>query len=92
MNSKLYVGNLPFQTTDEDLEALFSVHGTVAQASVITDRETGRSRGFGFVTFDTDEAAQTAQAALDGQDYNGRALKVNEAQDKKKATSTFNRR
>jgi len=92
LNSKLYVGNLPFQTTDEDLEALFSVHGTVAQASVITDRETGRSRGFGFVTFDTDEAAQTAQAALDGQDYNGRALKVNEAQDKKKATSTFNRR
>ena len=90
--NKLYVGNLPFQTTDEDLGDLFAVHGTVAQASVITDRETGRSRGFGFVTFDTDEAAQTAQAALDGQDYNGRALKVNEAQDKKKATSTFNRR
>ena len=92
MNSKLYVGNLPFQTTDEDLEALFSVHGTVAQASVITDRETGRSRGFGFVTFDTDEAAQTAQAALDGQDYNGRALKVNEAQDKKRASSSSFRR
>ena len=90
--NKLYVGNLPFQTTDEDLEALFSVHGTVAQASVITDRETGRSRGFGFVTFDTADAAQTAQAALDGQDYNGRALKVNEAQDKKRASSSSFRR
>lgn len=86
MNSKLYVGNLPFQTTDEDLEALFSVHGTVVQANVITDRETGRSRGFGFVTFETPEAAQAAQAALDGQDHNGRALKVNEAQDKKRTS------
>lgn len=91
LNSKLYVGNLPFQTTDADLEALFAQHGTVAQANVITDRETGRSRGFGFVTFEEAADAQAAQAALDGQDFNGRALKVNEAQDKKRASSSFRR-
>lgn len=86
MNSKLYVGNLPFTTTDEELETLFANHGPVAQASVITDRETGRSRGFGFVTFENPADAQSAQAALDGQDFNGRNLKVNEAQDKKRTS------
>ena len=84
MASKLYVGNLPFDTTDVDLEEAFSVHGTIASANVITDRETGRSRGFGFVEFENEGDAQTAQAALDGQDFGGRTLRVNEAQERQK--------
>ena len=82
MASKLYVGNLPFNTTDTDLEEAFGVHGVVASANVITDRETGRSRGFGFVEFENEGDAQTAQQALDGQDFGGRTLRVNEAQER----------
>jgi RNA recognition motif-containing protein len=78
---KIYVGNLPFSTTDDDLRELFARHGEVSSASVVMDRETGRSRGFGFVEMDTANA-QTAISALDGRDMGGRALRVNEAESK----------
>jgi RNA recognition motif-containing protein len=82
LNSKLYVGNLPFNATDDDLENAFGAHGPVTSARVITDRDTGRSRGFGFVEFENETDAQAAQEALDGQDLGGRALRVNEAQER----------
>ena len=77
---KLYVGNLAWATTDEDLQQLFSEFGTVASAVVITDRESGRSRGFGFV--ELEDGAEQAIEALNGQEHNGRPLRVNEAQSK----------
>jgi RNA recognition motif-containing protein len=76
---KLYVGNLTYDLTDNDLHKLFTPHGTVRSAQVIMDRETGRSKGFGFVEMDSGEQAQTAMDALNGQELNGRALTVNEA-------------
>jgi RNA recognition motif-containing protein len=76
---KLYVGNLTFDTTDAQLETLFGAHGTVQSAQVIMDRDTGRSKGFGFVEMSNDNEAQTAIAALNGKEVNGRALTVNEA-------------
>ena len=79
MGSKLYVGNLNYETTSSDLQELFSAHGTVQSAEVIADRETGRSKGFGFVQMGSDEEAQNAIKALDGQESGGRTLKVNEA-------------
>jgi RNA recognition motif-containing protein len=78
---KLYVGNLAFSTTDDELRELFEKHGTVESVNVITDRETGRSRGFGFVEMD-DQGADTAQKALDGVDMGGRSLRVNEAHER----------
>src|SRR5262245_45621199 len=77
--SKLYVGNLSFQTTEEQLAQLFSEFGPVSRASVITDRETGRSRGFGFVEMGSDAAAKAAINALNGQMVDGRSLTVNVA-------------
>ena len=79
MGSKLYVGNLNYDVTGSDLEQLFSAHGTVQSAEVIADRDTGRSKGFGFVQMGSDEEAQAAIAALNGQDHMGRNLTVNEA-------------
>ena len=79
MGSKLYVGNLSYDTNSSDLEQLFGQHGTVTEATIINDRDTGRSKGFGFVEMGTDEEAQAAIAALNGQQHNGRALTVNEA-------------
>ena len=79
MGKKLYVGNLSYGTTDSDLQTLFGSHGTVQSAQVITDRDTGRSKGFGFVEMDSGEQAQAAITALNGQEVNGRALTVNEA-------------
>ena len=79
MSRKLYVGNLSYGVTSSDLEQLFSQHGTVQSAEVIADRDTGRSKGFGFVQMGSDEEAQAAIAALHGQDHDGRALTVNEA-------------
>jgi len=76
---KLYVGNLTYEVTNSDLEALFQPHGTVQSAQVIMDRDTGRSKGFGFVEMANDQEAQAAIAALNGKDSNGRALTVNEA-------------
>lgn len=78
----IYVGNLPFSTTDDELQDLFSQFGDVRRAQVITDRETGRSRGFGFVEMDDDDAAQEAMTSLNEQQYGGRSLTVNEARPK----------
>jgi RNA recognition motif-containing protein len=80
---KLYVGNIPFTTTDADLRSLFEPHGAVTSVKVITDRETGRSRGFAFVEMDDATAAQNAIRALDGSQMGGRSLRVNEAQDRR---------
>ena len=82
MGKKLYVGNLPFSSTEEELRELFGRHGSVESVSVITDRETGRPRGFAFVEMSEPSAATDAIRALDGTQLGGRALKVNEAQDK----------
>ena len=79
MGSKLYVGNLSFDTTDQELETAFSEHGEVSSATVVRDRDTDRSRGFGFVEFAQEADAQTAKGAMDGTDLGGRALKVDEA-------------
>ena len=79
MGRKLYVGNLGYDVTGPELEQLFSGHGTVDSANVITDRSTGRSKGFGFVEMNSDAEAGAAIAALDGKDFAGRTLKVNEA-------------
>ena len=79
MGSKLYVGNLSYNTTSSDLEQLFSQHGQVQSAEVIADRDTGRSKGFGFVQMGSDDEAQAAISALNGQEVDGRALTVNEA-------------
>jgi RNA recognition motif-containing protein len=82
MARKIYVGNLPWSTTSADLEAMFSPHGAVRSAEVISDRETGRSRGFGFVEMETDEGLQAAISALNGHEINGRPLTVNEARER----------
>jgi RNA recognition motif-containing protein len=79
MGKKLYVGNLSYETSQADLETMFGAHGTVESAQVISDRDTGRSKGFAFVEMSSDEEAQAAIAALDGNDSGGRAIKVNEA-------------
>src|SRR6185312_3482065 len=79
MGSKLYVGNLSYNITSSDLEQLFAQHGTVQSAEVIQDRDTGRSKGFGFVQMGSDQEAQAAITALNGQEQDGRALTVNEA-------------
>jgi cold-inducible RNA-binding protein len=76
---KLYVGNLSFQTSNTELEELFATIGTVESATVVDDRETGRSRGFGFVEMSSQEEGERAIAELDGKDFGGRTLKVNEA-------------
>jgi len=79
---KLYVGNLTYNTTEDDLRTLFSQYGTVDSVAVITDRDSGRSKGFGFVEFNDDSEANKAMSALSGQEYGGRALTVNEARPK----------
>jgi len=79
MGSKLYVGNLSYNVTNSDLEQLCAPHGTVQSAEVIQDRDTGRSKGFGFVQMGNDEEAQGAITALNGRDHDGRNLTVNEA-------------
>src|SRR5215208_2637661 len=79
MGSKLYVGNLSYNVTNSDLEQMCSPHGSVQSAEVIQDRDTGRSKGFGFVQMGSDSEAQAAIAALNGQENDGRALTVNEA-------------
>jgi len=79
MGSKLYVGNLSFDTTDQDLEQAFSEHGEIASATVVRDRDTDRSRGFGFVEYTQEADAQKAKEAMNGKELGGRALKVDEA-------------
>src|SRR5271157_1443502 len=82
MSKKLFVGGLSWGTTDEGLHGAFSKFGEIAEAKVITDRETGRSRGFGFVTFVSDESAASAIGEMNGAELDGRTIKVNEAEDK----------
>ena len=82
MGKKLYVGNLPFDTTSEDLQALFGKIGPCDSASVITDRATGRSRGFGFVEMTSSSDAEKAISQLDRSDFGGRQLTVNEARER----------
>jgi RNA recognition motif-containing protein len=76
---KLFVGGLPFSTTDEELADIFGAHGTVASAVVVKDRETGRSKGFGFVEFENDEEGKAAEKALHNSEVGGRTVTVNEA-------------
>ncbi len=80
--NKLFVGNLNFRVTSQDLETLFGQYGQVSEAAVVNDKMTGRSRGFGFVTFNTAEEAKKAADALNGKDFQGRNLAVNEARPK----------
>jgi RNA recognition motif-containing protein len=82
VGKKLYVGNLGYSVTDSDLQQMFAQHGTVDSAQVITDRSTGRSKGFGFVEMSSQQEAQAAISALNGQEHDGRALTVNEAKPK----------
>jgi RNA recognition motif-containing protein len=82
LSKKLYVGNLPFTTTEGELRLLFEKYGAVDRVSVITDRESGRPRGFAFVEMKEDATAATAMTGLDGHNVNGRALRVNEASDR----------
>ncbi len=89
MGKKLYVGNLSYDVDSSALEALFTAHGTVESAQVITDRDTGRSKGFGFVEMGSDGEAQAAIAALNGQEHGGRALTVNEAKPKEPRSGGF---
>ncbi len=79
MGNKLYVGNLPYSFRDEDLQQAFAAHGTVTSAKVMMERDTGRSKGFGFVEMGDDAEAQTAINAMNGQQFGGRGLVVNEA-------------
>jgi cold-inducible RNA-binding protein len=79
MGKRLYVGNLTYGVNDSDLQQLFEQHGTVNSAQVVMDRDTGRSKGFGFVEMGTDQEAQAAIQALNGKEHEGRALTVNEA-------------
>lgn len=82
MGNKLYVGNLSYNAADTDLAAAFEQHGEITEAKIIYDRETNRSKGFGFVTFASEDAAQTALAELNGTEFMGRNLNVKEAEER----------
>jgi len=92
MGNKLFVGGLSWDTDDNSLRDAFSAHGTVSEAKVILDRDTGRSRGFGFVTMSSDSEAADAVAALDGQPIDGRNVRVNEAQERSRGGGGGGRR
>jgi cold-inducible RNA-binding protein len=79
---KVFVGGLPFATTDDELNELFTAHGKVASANVVRDRESGRSKGFGFVEFENDEEGKAAEKALNGSEIGGRTISVAEARPK----------
>lgn len=79
---KLFVGGLPFATTDDELRDAFAAHGTVASATVVKDRDTGRSKGFGFVEFENDDEGKAAQAAMNGAELGGRTISVDMARPK----------
>ena len=86
MNKKLYVGSLSYNTTEDQLRELFSPHGTVESARIITDKFTGRSKGFGFIEMSTEEEAQKAVEGMNGKEVDGRILVVNEARPEKPRT------
>jgi RNA recognition motif-containing protein len=88
MSTKLYVGNLSFDTSTQDLETMFGASGTVQSTNIIEDRETGRSRGFAFVEMSTEDEAKAAITALDGKEIDGRNLKVNEAKPREDRASS----
>jgi RNA recognition motif-containing protein len=90
MSKRIYVGGLPFKTTEEELIALFTTHGAVASAKLVTDRDTNQSRGFGFVEMDDDTQAATAMEKLNGTDFEGRKLTVNEARPMTPRNGGFN--
>ena len=79
---RIYVGNLPYSATDDELRTTFEGHGSLVSATVVIDRETGRSRGFGFVEFSSDDDGRNAIAALNGMDMGGRSLRVDEARER----------
>lgn len=85
MSTKLFVGSLSWNTTSEELQNAFAGCGDIVEAKVVTDRDTGRSRGFGFVTFEDDEAADKAVAALNGTELDGRTIRVDVAQAKQRS-------
>ncbi len=89
MGKKLYVGNLSYNVNNGELEEMFAAHGTVESASVITDRDTGRSKGFGFVEMGNDAQAQAAISALHGKEMGGRSLTVNEARPREERSGGF---
>ncbi|KAI3746933.1 hypothetical protein L6452_09375 [Arctium lappa] len=89
MSSKLFVGGLSYQTDDHSLKEAFSGFGDVVEARVITDRESGRSRGFGFVNYTSDESAKEAMTAMDGQELNGRSIRVSLATERAPRTGGF---
>lgn len=89
MAKKIYVGNMNYSTTEDQLEELFSQFGTVISAKIIFDRFTDRSKGFGFVEMETDDAAAQAISALNGNEFNGRQLRVNEAQDRRPSRERY---
>jgi RNA recognition motif-containing protein len=86
MSNKLFVGNLSFNTTENDLQAAFAAHGTVTETNLMMDRETGRARGFGFITMSSTDEAQKAIAAMNGKEIDGRALTVNVAKPREERT------
>jgi RNA recognition motif-containing protein len=86
MNNKLFVGNLSFNTTENDLQDAFAAHGTVTETNLMMDRETGRPRGFGFITMSTPEEAQKAIEVMNGRSMDGRALTVNVAKPREERT------
>lgn len=88
---KLYVGNLSFQTTEDNLRDLFAAHGTVTSAQIVMDRETGRSRGFGFVEMGNDQEAKAAIAGVNGRDLQGRTVNVNEARPREERKPSYSR-
>ncbi len=89
---KIYVGNLSFQSSENEIRELFSQHGEVSDCTILLDRETGRSRGFGFVEMKDDDAGRNAISALDGNDFGGRNLKVNEARPREERSGGGQRR
>jgi RNA recognition motif-containing protein len=92
LGKRLYVGNIPFSLTEEELSEAFARHGTVTGVDVITDRETGRPRGFAFVEMEDQAAAEAAIESLDGADFGGRTLRVNEAQERRSGGGGGDRR
>lgn len=88
MAKKIYVGNISFNTSEDDLRNVFGAYGDVVSVNIITDRETGRSKGFGFVELSSDDGANAAIASLNGKEVDGRQLRVNEAQDRPKREKT----
>ncbi|MCR1792274.1 RNA recognition motif domain-containing protein [Leptospira sp. WS58.C1] len=90
MSSKLFVGGLSWSTTDQTLRQVFEVHGAIQEANVVVDRETGKSRGFGFVTFSDQDSAQTAVAELNGKDIDGRNIVVSVAEERSRSDRNKN--